>query len=84
MNDPPPIPIFPRAGNRMVAVNPALVRSVETEAGGRVKIVFSRDHELLVDGSLFEVMKALWGGASMLREIKELPDPPQRSSADHT
>ena len=68
----PHIPVFPRSGNRMVAVNPALVRSVEPEDAGRVKIVFDREHELMVEGSLFEVMKALWGGAPAMREVREL------------
>ena len=75
MADPPHIPIFPRFGNQMAAVNPALVRAVETQATGGCKIIFAHDHELMVDASLYEVMKALWGPAPMA-EIKELaPEP---------
>ena len=56
----------------MAAVNPALVRAVETQtAGGGVKIVFDRDHELMVNASLQAVMKALWD-PSPVSEIKEL------------
>jgi hypothetical protein len=71
MSDVPNIPIFPRAGNRMAAVNPALVRTVETQASGGCKIIFDRDHELMVDASLYEVMRALWGSSPMA-QIKEL------------
>jgi hypothetical protein len=66
----PHIPIFPCSGNRTVAVNPALVRAVETYSGG-VKIIFDREHELMVNASLQAVMKALWD-PSPLTEIKEL------------
>lgn len=56
----------------MVAVNPALVRSVETQSSGSgVKIVFDRDHELLVNASLHSVVDALWNPSPMA-EIKEL------------
>lgn len=65
----PPVPIFPRSGNRLVAVNPSLVRSVETDDDGRVRIVFDRDHEIIVRGSLIDVIKALWT-PSTLREIE--------------
>ena len=71
MSDMPNIPIFPRAGNRMAAVNPALVRTVETQASGGCKIIFDRDHELMVDASLYEVMKALWG-TSPIKEVAPL------------
>ena len=68
----PHIPIFPCSGNRTVAVNPALVRSVETQSGGAgVKIVFDRGHELLVNASLNSVVDALWNPFP-LTEIKEL------------
>ena len=67
----PHIPIFPCSGNRTVAVNPALVRAVETQAGGGVKIVFDRDHELMINASLHAVMTALWD-PSPVSEIKEL------------
>lgn len=68
----PHIPIFPCSGNRMVAVNPALVRSVETQSSGAgVKIVFDRGHELLVNASLHSVVDALWDPSPMA-EIKEL------------
>lgn len=56
----PPIPIFSCSGNRTVAVNPAAVRSVEADEAGRVKIVFDREHELMVKGTLLDVMKAIW------------------------
>ena len=71
MPDLPQIPIFPRVGNQMAAVNPALVRAVETQASGGCKIIFDRGHELTVAASLYEVMKALWGRSPMA-EIKEL------------
>ena len=71
MPDLPHVPIFPRFGNQMAAVNPALVRAVETQASGGCKIIFDRSHELTVDASLYEVMKALWGRSPMA-EIKEL------------
>ena len=71
MPDLPQIPIFPRVGNQMAAVNPALVRAVETQASGGCKIIFDRGHELTVNASLYEVMKALWGRSPMA-EIKEL------------
>ena len=68
----PHIPIFPCSGNRMVAVNPTLVRSVETQSNGAgVKIVFDRGHELLVNASLHSVVDALWNRSPM-GEIKEL------------
>ena len=68
----PHIPIFPCSGNRMVAVNPTLVRSVETQSSGAgVKIVFDRGHELLVNASLHSVVDALWNPSPM-GEIKEL------------
>ena len=68
----PHIPIFPCSGNRMVAVNPALVRSVETQSSGAGgKIVFDRGHELLVNASLNSVVDALWNPSPMA-EIKEL------------
>ena len=61
MTSPSHIPIFACSGNRTVAVNPALVRAVETQStGGGVKIVFDRNHELMVNESLQAVMKALW------------------------
>jgi len=75
MSDLPHIPIFPRFGNQMAAVNPALVRAVETQASGGCKIIFDRSHELNVDASLYEVMKALWGSSPMA-EIKELEAEP--------
>ena len=75
MSDPPHIPIFPRFGNQMAAVNPALVRSVETQPSGGCKIIFDRGHELMVDASLYEVMKALWGPSPMA-EVKELSRAP--------
>ncbi len=65
------IPIFSCSGNRTVAVNPALVRAVETSENGGVKIVFDREHELMVHGSLHEVMKALWAPTAVAG-IKEL------------
>ena len=65
------IPIFPCSGNRTVAVNPALVRAVETQAGGGFKIVFDREHELMINASLHAVMTALWDPAPVA-EIKEL------------
>lgn len=71
MNPKPHIPIFPCSGNRTVAVNPALVRAVETQAGGGVKIVFDRDHELMINASLHAVMSALWDPAP-IQEVKEL------------
>jgi hypothetical protein len=61
----PHVPIFPRFGNQMAAVNPALVRAVETQASGGCKIVFDRSHEMAVDASLYEVMNALWGRSPM-------------------
>ena len=68
----PHIPIFPCSGNRMAAVNPALVRAVETQANGSgVKIIFDRDHELMINASLQAVMKALWD-PSPVAEVKEL------------
>jgi hypothetical protein len=68
----PHIPIFPCSGNRTVAVNPALVRAVETQVtGGGVKIIFDRGHELMVNASLHAVMTALWD-PSPVAEIKEL------------
>lgn len=67
----PHIPIFPCSGNRMAAVNPALVRAVETQLDGGVKIVFDRNHELMVKASLDAVMKALWD-PSPVAEVKEL------------
>ena len=68
----PHIPIFPCSGNRMLAVNPALVRSVETQSSGAgVKIVFDREHELLVNASLHSVVDTLWNPSPMV-EIKEL------------
>lgn len=69
--DLPHIPIFPRYGNQMAAVNPALVRAVETQASGGCKIIFDRSHELIVDASLYEVMRALWGSSPMA-EVGEL------------
>ena len=71
MPDLPHVPSFPRCGNQMAAVNPALVRVVETQAAGGCKIIFDRSHELTVDASLYEVMNALWGRSPMT-EIKEL------------
>ena len=68
----PHLPIFPCSGNRTAAVNPALVRAVETQAhGAGVKIIFDRDHELMVNASLHDVMKALWDPLPVA-EIKEL------------
>jgi hypothetical protein len=69
--DNPHIPIFSCSGNRTVAVNPTLVRAVETQRSGSVKIVFDREHELLVQGSLYEVTNALWNPAP-LSEVKEI------------
>jgi hypothetical protein len=70
--DRPHIPIFPCSGNRTAAVNPALVRAVETQAHGNgVKIIFDRDHELLINASLQSVMKALWD-PSPVAEIQDL------------
>ena len=69
--NPPNIPIFPRLGNRMVAVNPALVRTVETQDAGGCKIIFDRDHELMVDASLYDIMRALWG-TSPMSDLREL------------
>ena len=71
MANAPHIPIFPCSGNRMAAVNPALVRAVESQANGGVKIIFDRDHELMINASLQAVMKALWD-PSPVAEIKEL------------
>ena len=72
MADKPHIPIFPCSGNRTAAVNPALVRAVETQASGTgVKIIFDRDHELMVNASLHAVMQALWD-PTPVSEIKEL------------
>ena len=73
----PHIPIFPCSGNRTVAVNPSLVRAVETRSTGNgVKIIFDRDHELMIDASLHAVMKALWDPAPVA-EIKELTIEPE-------
>lgn len=55
----------------MVAVNPALVRSVETQDSGGCKIIFDQQHELMIDASLHEIVKALWGSSPM-SNIKEL------------
>ena len=71
MTELPHVPIFPRFGNQMAAVNPALVRAVETQASGGCKIVFDHNHELKVDASLYEVMRALWGRSPMA-EIEDL------------
>lgn len=71
MTDLPNIPIFPRLRNRMVAVNPALVRAVETQTSGGCKIIFDREHELMVEASLYEVMRALWSFSPM-SELKKL------------
>ena len=72
MVDVPHIPIFPCSGNRMAAVNPALVLAVETQVSGNcVKIIFDREQELMVNASLQAVMKALWD-PSPVAEIKEL------------
>ncbi len=71
MGDAPHIPIFPCSGNRMAAVNPALVRTVETNAEGGVKIVFDRHHELMVKGSLHSVIKDLWD-PTPVAHVKEL------------
>ena len=70
--DTPHIPIFPRVGNRMVAINPALVRAVESQTSGGVKVIFDREHEIMVDASLYDVMKALWDPAP-IAEIKGIP-----------
>ena len=54
------------------SIQRSCVRSVESQStGAGVKIVFDRDHELLVNASLNSVVDALWNPSPMA-ELKEL------------
>jgi hypothetical protein len=44
-----------------VAVNPVLVRCLRDAGAGEVTIVFTENHEIVVDGTIADVMDSLQG-----------------------
>jgi predicted aconitase with swiveling domain len=53
--------VFKLKSGGTVAVNPAVVRFVRDAGTGNVAIVFTENHEIVVEGTIADVMDSLQG-----------------------
>jgi hypothetical protein len=53
--------LFKSKSGEAVAVNPAFVRFLRDAGAGSVTIVFTEDHEIVVEGTIADVMDNLQG-----------------------
>jgi hypothetical protein len=53
--------VFKFKSGGMVAINPEVVRCVRDAGAGNVAIVFTENHEVVVEGTIADVMDSLQG-----------------------